>query len=69
MTAVKRCPRCGKVKPAGESQVVFRGVAGDRRHGLSAQDAVSWATSWVPVVADGSGWSVAMTRAREVSDR
>lgn len=66
---------CAAVTAAGApgcgawSQVVFRGVAGDRRHGLSAQDAVSWATSWVPVVADGSGWSVAMTRAREVSDR
>jgi hypothetical protein len=50
------------------SQVAFRGVTGDRRHGLSAQDAVSWATSWLPVVA-GSGWSVAMTRAMEVSER
>lgn len=38
------------------SQVAFRGVTGDRRGGLSAQDAVSWATSWLPVVADGSGW-------------
>ena len=27
------------------SQVAFRGVAGDRRHGMSAQDVVSCATS------------------------
>ena len=51
------------------SQVAFRGVAGDRRHGLSAQDAVSCATSWVPVVVGSSGWSVAITSASEVSDR
>jgi thioredoxin reductase len=54
---------------SGSSQVAFRGVTGDRRHGLSAQDAVSWATSWVPVVEDRSGWSVAITRAMEDSDR
>jgi hypothetical protein len=54
---------------SGKSQVAVRGVTGDRRHGLSAQDAVSWATSWVPVVEDRSGWSVAITRAMEDSDR
>jgi hypothetical protein len=37
------------------SQVAFGGVAGDRRHGMPAQDAVSWATSWLLVAADGSG--------------
>jgi len=35
--------------------VLEGGVAGDRRHGTPAQDAVSWGTSWLLVVADGSG--------------
>src|SRR5262245_2904045 len=51
------------------SQVASCGVTGDRRHGRSAQDAVSWPTSRVPVTVDGSGWSSAMTRASDVSDR
>ena len=47
------------------SQVVFRGVAGDRRHGMSAQDVVFWATSFVPVVVEPAGWLVAITRAMQ----
>jgi hypothetical protein len=41
------------------------GVTGDRRYGLSAQDAVSWPASWVPVVADWPSWPEPVTtRAR-----
>ena len=51
-----------------QSQVASCGVAGDRRHGMSAQDAASCATSWLDV-ADRFGWSVPMSKASEVSDR
>ena len=51
-----------------DSQVAFRGVAGDRRHGMSAQDVVSCATSFVPVVVEPAGWPAAVTRAMEDSD-
>jgi hypothetical protein len=35
---------------------------------MSAQDVVSCATSWLPVVADEAGWSAAITRAMDDSD-
>jgi hypothetical protein len=68
------CPSCSATYQADQfqllaSQVAFRGVAGDRRHGMSAQDVVSCATSFVPVVVEPAGWPAAVTRAMDDSDR
>ena len=66
---VEHAHQPGRFDPGHCSQVASRGVAGDRRHGMSAQDVVSCATSFVPVVVEPAGWPAAVTRAMDDSDR